>query len=288
MNQFSKNIFNMYAEKGINWISQLPILIKNCETLWGLSNLKPLDNLSYNYVLKGTQNTSPIILKLSLDISGLKKESRALNAFSYFGCVNVLAEIDGALLLECAVPGISLKSYFPSQEILATQIACNLMKTLHQKEVVKDFFPNMNDLLKILDQDWNIAENILQKARRIRAQLLATASEPVLLHGDLHHDNIIQNGSHWVAIDPKGIIGEVACEIPTFIFNPIPELLNSKVQVSIIKNRVKQFSVTLNIDEKRILDWCYIRAVLGWVWSLEDGLDTQYFNTLTKMFDRWV
>ena len=164
MNQFSKNMFNMYAEKGKHWISQLTILIGNLEILWGLSELKPVDNLSYNYVLKGTQNTRPIILKLSLDIDGLKKESRSLNAFSGFGCVRVLAEIDGALLIECAVPGTSLKSYFPSKEVLATQIACHLIKTLHQRGVVKDFFPHMNDLLKILDQEWNIADNILEKA----------------------------------------------------------------------------------------------------------------------------
>ncbi len=103
MNTFSKNIVDIYGDRGINWLTQLPNLTRDLEVLWSLSELQPVDNLSYNYVLKGTQNNKPIILKISLDIEGLKRESKALNYFAGINCAKILAEIEGALLLECAV-----------------------------------------------------------------------------------------------------------------------------------------------------------------------------------------
>lgn len=46
-----------------------------------------------------------------------------------------------------------------------------------------------------------------------------------MLHVDLHHDNILQNGNEWLVIDPKGVVGEPAYEVAAFIHNPMPELL---------------------------------------------------------------
>lgn len=51
-------------------------------------------------------------------------------------------------------------------------------------------------------------------------ELMSNQGEPVLLHGDLHHYNILQRQSEWLAIDPKGIIGEREFEIGTFLKNP--------------------------------------------------------------------
>jgi streptomycin 6-kinase len=42
------------------------------EATYELSNLKPVEALSYNYVLSGFQGSQPIILKLGLDIDGFK------------------------------------------------------------------------------------------------------------------------------------------------------------------------------------------------------------------------
>jgi len=36
------------------------------------------------------------------------------------------------------------------------------------------------------------------------------------------------------------------------------------------------------------LDWCFVQAVLAWVWSIEDGLDESYFKQLTEIFDKKI
>ena len=277
MTAFESNIINIYGEKGRRWLDHLPNLVTQLANTYGLSNLKPVDNLSYNYVLTGFQDSKAVILKLGLDIDGFKREASALMAFSGFGVVEVLSESNGLLLLECAVPGVSLKSYFHENDDEAINITANVIKELHKAPIPSTHaFPHIKDWLEALDGDLKIPVQTLQKAREIRDQLLKTAEPDVLLHGDLHHDNILQNSNDWVVIDPKGVIGELAYEVAAFIRNPIPELLTHADAPNIIHNRITRFARLLELPSQRILDWCFVQAVLSWAWSLEDNLDPGY------------
>lgn len=287
MKTFEQNIINLYGEKGRQWRENLPNLVTQLANTYGLSNLKPVNNLSYNYVLSGFQGAHPIILKLGLDIDGFKREAAALMAFLGFGVVEILSENNGLLLLECAVPGISLKSYFPENDDQAINITANVIKRLHKAPIPNTHaFPHVKDWLEALDGDLEIPLQTLQKSREIRDQLLQTSEPDVLLHGDLHHDNILQNGDEWLVIDPKGVIGEPAYEVAAFIRNPMPELLNHADAPNIIHNRVTRFAELLELPSQRILDWCFVQAVLSWVWAIEDGCDTSYFEHVTKVFNK--
>lgn len=93
-------------------LASLPTLLDKLANKLDLSQLKPVDNLSYNYVIVGLQGNKPIVLKLSLDFEGLKQEAKILNAFLGFGTVKVIAQDEGVLLLERVIPGVSLKSFF--------------------------------------------------------------------------------------------------------------------------------------------------------------------------------
>jgi streptomycin 6-kinase len=284
MKTLEKNIINLYGNKGKQWITNLPNLIAHVGATYGLSNLNPVKNLSYHYVLSGVQGNQPIILKLGMDIDSLKQEARALRAFSGFGVVCVIAENDGLLLQVRA--GVSLKSYFPTKDNEAISITLNTIKRLHKAPIPRiHSFPNVKDWLAVLDKDWGIPAKYIQKARALRDNLLKTSEKEVLLHGDLHHDNILQNGDNWVVIDPKGVIGESAYEAAAFIRNPLPELLEHDNVQAIIDNRIICFAEMLKLPEGRILDWCFVQALLSWVWALEDGSDTIYFKQIIELLE---
>jgi streptomycin 6-kinase len=289
MKAFEQNIINLYGEKGRQWLDDLPSLIAQVAKIYELSNLKLVNNLSYNYVLSGFQGSHPIILKLVLDIDGFKREAAAMMAFSEFGVVQVFSENAGLLLLECAVPGVSLKSYFPENDDEAINITASVIKRLHKAPIPSTYtFPHIKDWLAALDKNWNIPAQYLQKARQLRTHLLKNSIKKVLLHGDLHHDNILQNGDDWIVIDPKGVIGEPTYEVAAFIRNPIPELLTHDNAKNIIHNRIIRFAEILELSSQRILDWCFVQAVLSWVWALEDGGDDSYFKKLTEFFERYT
>ncbi len=106
-----------------------------------------------------------------------------------------------------------------------------------------------------------------------------------MLHGDLHHDNILQQGNDWLIIDPKGVIGEQAYEIAAFIRNPIPNLLSNDNAKDIVQDRINLFSHILNIPKTKIANWCFAQAVLAWIWALEDCCDTSYWPWLVDILD---
>jgi streptomycin 6-kinase len=96
--------------------------------------------------------------------------------------------------------------------------------------------------------------------------------EPVLLHGDLHHDNILAAGRHlWLAIDPKGIVGEPSYEVGALLRNPWPQLLDMPQPGRILAQRVDQLAAELGFDRARIVGWGVAQAVLSAWWCLEDG-----------------
>jgi len=133
-----------------------------------------------------------------------------------------------ALLLERAVPGITLKSLFPDNDDAAVAHAVTVMKRLHAVPVSNlTSFACVQDWLKALDKAHPaLSRTHISKARELAQYLVATQNRPVLLHGDLHHENILSS-SHdgWLAIDPKGVVGESAYEVGAFVRGPFPELL---------------------------------------------------------------
>jgi streptomycin 6-kinase len=285
MSKFQSNIISIYGEKGKICLDRLPELVEQISIRLGLKDLEPVSNLSYNYILFGLQGDSPIIIKLGLDSEALEREAAALKCFAEYGAVKVLAVCEGMLLLERAVPGTSLKSYFSDRSEGAVRIVCNAIKKLHQAKIPECHnFPHIKDWLSALDRNQDIPDVYLQKAKKLRDQLLQTTGADVLLHGDLHHDNVLQNNRAWVVIDPKGVIGDAAYEVAAFVRNPIPDLLEQTNTTEIINNNISMFSDILNISKARIVDWCFVQAVLSWVWSLEDGCETSNFEQITKVF----
>jgi len=124
------------------------------------------------------------------------------------------------------------------------------------------------------------------KARKLRDELLATSYKLEVLHGDLHHDNILNNDFNWKVIDPKGVMGDHIYDIATFICNPMEELIALEDPIQIIKNRIIFFAKEFCIPAQRIHDWCFVCSILSWAWAIEDGLDTVDFKRRTEIFDR--
>ena len=289
MTPFEQNMISIHGNKGRQWLAGLPELVNSMAVHFGLSGLHPMGNLTYNYVMAGLKGAEPVILKLGPDSEALNREARALKAFAGFGAVKLLEEEKGALLLERIMPGQSLKNYFPAKDMQAVRIVCDVMQRLHQAPLPADSsFPAVSGWLQALDQNWEIPAVYLRKARNLKDQLLETSASPVLLHGDLHHDNILDKGNGWVAIDPKGVMGEPLYEAAAFIRNPLPEFPNSADVRDMIKNRIASFTHILGASEKRLEKWCFVQAVLSWVWDREDKTETKNSERLTRLFEGLV
>jgi len=84
--------------------------------------------------------------------------------------------------------------------------------------------------------------------------------EHVLLHGDLHHHNLLRGFDRWVAVDPKPLIGEREFDVAAFLWNPLdlwptPELTERRIAAFIAGG----------LEERRLRDWAIVRGAL---WDL--------------------
>lgn len=213
------------------------------------------------------------------------REAAALRAFAGYGVCRLISYDDRTLVLERAVPGDTLRAFFPDRDAQACEIIMHALARLHHAPMPpKHRFPHVRELLATLDAEWAIPASYLAMARELRTQLLETAAPDVLLHGDLHHDNIVKEGDAWLVIDPKGGIGEPAYDAGAFIRNPLNELIEYPHYVEIIRSRITYFARELHVSEQRIADWCFVQAVVAWCWAIEDGLDTLVFERHASVF----
>ena len=283
MNELKKNIISMYNDEGKQWLDSLPDITAKIAQEHNLSGLTPVNNMKFNYVASGYQNHNPIILKIGMNSQALSKEASCLKAFAKHAVADVIAHDDNMIIMERAVPGNTIEDHFPDNDIEATKILCAKLKELHKASIPESHnFYHLSELFKTLDQKLDIPDEILTKAKHLRDNLLKSTKKEVLLHADLHFDNILKNGDRWLVIDPKGFIGDPAFELAAYLCNPIPELLQENKPREIIENRINICSAELDIDSRRISGWLYAKSVLCWAWSLEDNLDASYWHYFIK------
>jgi streptomycin 6-kinase len=112
-----------------------------------------------------------------------------------------------------------------------------------------------------------IPRDLLHQAQSIADRLLATTAKGVLLHGDLHHFNLLSHGNEWFAIDPKGVIGDPALEPAAFIRNPCTTIRQVKDLPALMRTRIQCFAEGLGLPTGRIWEWAFAHNVLSAWWD---------------------
>jgi streptomycin 6-kinase len=291
MQKFTQNIINIYGKQGEKWLAHLPMMIDSLADHWKLNHLVPVDNMTFHYVAKAiTNNNQAVVLKISCDEKTIADERQALMYFNGDGCIQLIDYHPDyhALLLQQATPGTSLTVLYPTQVDYVMDCYVDTMKKLHSKCLPKQhYYRHISDWLKAID---NLIPNqpcpahLLAKAIHLKNKLLTSMTTQIFIHGDLHHDNILKNGNEWLAIDPKGIIGEPAFEIAAFDFMYVNELANNTDIKNIFETRINLLAEKVNLDAQRIKDWVFVRLILMAAWHVEDNSDPSSAITLAETF----
>ncbi len=120
-----------------------------------------------------------------------------------------------------------------------------------------------------------VPADLVTQAESLFRQLVRTSAEPVLCHGDLHHDNILSSSrDEWLVIDPKGVAAEPAYEVAAMIRNPHRKLKHIKNLKPLLELRLNTLAKELEHNPTRILQWCFAQTVLSALWSVEGGVKT--------------
>jgi streptomycin 6-kinase len=238
-----------------------------------------------SYVRRDDQR---LVLKLVKQENDEWNAGDVLTAFDGNGVVRVYEHTGGAMLLERLQPGTSLvEMVVNGRDEEGTEILAGVMEKMRANDA-PDVVPTNTAWARgfaryLATDDKQIPRDFIESAQRVFADLGRSQSRPRLLHGDLHHYNVLFDSKRgWVAIDPKGVMGELEYEIGAVLRNPVehPELFLAR---PVIERRLKQFTNHLGLNYERTLAWAFAQAVLSAVWGVEDGFEVDATNPGLKL-----
>jgi streptomycin 6-kinase len=278
---FARTIAEVFDAAGAAWLQRLPALIAECERRWSLTILPPFE-LSYNYVAPARRaDGTEVVLKLGVPNPELTTEIAALRLYDGYGAARLLdADAEaGFLLLERLRPGTPLVEV--ADDAQATAIAAGVMRKLWRPVPPEHPFPDVRRWARSLytlrerydGTTGPLPPRLVDQAVRLYDELIASSSAPVLLHADLHHWNILAaEREPWLALDPKGVVGEPAYEVGALLRNPIPDIATFPDAPRILGRRIDQLAELLGFDRQRLIGWGIAQVVLSATWDIDDSL----------------
>ncbi|MFI5493955.1 aminoglycoside phosphotransferase family protein [Actinoplanes sp. NPDC051859] len=274
---FVRNVTGTWGDAGRAWLADLPERIAAVARRWDLT-VGPAYPLSFNWVAPVRRaDGSPAVLKLGLAESGhLVAEATALAWFDGRAAARLLDSdaAAGALLLERLTPGTTLRTLVQHEDERATGVLIDVMRRLHRPAPaglrLSDLADRTADFAAYLDRPTGrLPHDLVAEAMHRYADLCASAPTRVVLHGDLHHDNVLAaDREPWLAIDPHGVVGDPCAEIGPVLYNPLD---GAEPVLSLLQRRVEQFADGLDLPLDRVVAWGFVQAVLSEVWDAEGG-----------------
>jgi streptomycin 6-kinase len=173
----------------------------------------------------GQRGTLPVVLKVVKNPGDEWRCGNVLDAFGGRGVVRVYEYTAGAALLEKAIPGRPLAELsLTGRDDEATEVVADVIGRMSPSHSAS--CPTVDDWAASFDRYGatgadEIPGHLVAEARHLYAALCSSQTRLRLLHGDLQHHNILFDADRgWLAIDPKGVFGEIECEIGPALRNP--------------------------------------------------------------------
>jgi streptomycin 6-kinase len=156
----------------------------------------------------------------------------------------------------------------------ATQIICAVVAHLHGPRSLPtpDVIP-LTRWFEALEPAAGVHGGILRLSSETASKLLATQRDMTVLHGDIHHGNILDFGPRgWLAIDPKGLSGERGFDYANLFCNPDYEAATMPGR---LERRVELVAAAAALEPSRLLRWILSWAGLSAAWLLDDGVSAK-------------
>ncbi|HEV8064625.1 MAG TPA: aminoglycoside phosphotransferase family protein [Acidimicrobiales bacterium] len=293
-----------------SWAESLPELVDSYLELWELEIVGSLPMNAMYVVPVARSDGRQCVLKVQpTDVPGVEGARLEMLGLRLAGpaAVEVLAEDAGAgvLLLERAVPGTTLVGLAGRDDDLATETLAGVIADYGRP--VEDpeqsglrAFSEYAEAFETFDRgrfgdiprskaaarpDTGLTVILgidelgtgmpalrrhRQTAERLLRELEADSVEPYLLHGDLHHENVLLDEARGhLVIDAWGLYGERAADVAPAMHNPIDLVARTEDLVGLFRRRLAIYSGVLGIDRDRLAAWCYAYDVIRTLWSTE-------------------
>lgn len=248
---------------------------------WNLEILQLVDYFSVNCIfICRSKQYGEAILKIGSPSTEVLTEYNTLCEYNgrHF-CKVFEADIENGIILEELIkPGIRLREEKSLENRLLT--FSNLFNGLHIEPAKANIYPTYFDWVSRITafmKDQTEHKQLyfyMVKAKDICESLCKVYAKKVLLHGDLHHDNILLgNDKNYKIIDPKGVIGDPIFDIPRFILNEFygVDEIPFKEYRKHIEKITNYFEKSLNVPIDVINKLIFIETTMANCWNVESS-----------------
>jgi streptomycin 6-kinase len=248
------------------WRANVADLVTDCCKEWGLHLGEPyVPGVCGHVVRVELPDATPAVLKVWWPHREADQEADALERWDGDGAVRVLARDDerNAVLLERCEPGAFLST---AEDPIGVFV--NLLPRLWKSG--DGFRPLAEEAEFWIEHELqDVADARLKDAAlHYLAELAPSQGEQVLLHQDLHGENVLSaQRERWLVIDPKPLAGEREFSVAPIVRSD--ELGHSKRDTLY---RLDRLCADLGLDRDRALGWTVAQTV---AWSGgSDYIDT--------------
>jgi streptomycin 6-kinase len=220
------------------------------------------------------------MLKIT-DVEEERRGSKQMEWWGGDGAALVLARDDAALLMERAESGRPLAALSLSgRDNDAIAIACRTAARLHAPKAaaLPELMP-LETWFAALKPTARTHGGFLARSAAAAKELLGAPRDVCVLHGDIHHYNILDFGARgWLAIDPKGLTGERAFDFANLFCNP--DMANPAAAIAarpeVFARRIEIVTLQANISRSRLLKWIIAYTGLSSAWLMTDGVSPKH------------
>ncbi len=222
----------------------------------------------------------PAMLKLSAD-EAERSGAAVMHWWDGHGAAKVYCHDADAIVLERAQGRRSLLAMAAEgEDDEASRILCDTVARLHAPRIApKPPLIPLARWFRDLAPAAGKYGGVLTECHDIATALVADPRDETVLHGDIHHGNVLDFREHgWLAIDPKGLVGERGFDYANIFANPE---LSTVTDPDRLRRQLPIISAAANIEPARLLGWIAAYCGLSAAWFLDDGMSSEAQSPLT-------
>ena len=254
------------------WLERVPELLAERRDAWSLRLGEPYAAGRAGYVVRAElDDGTPAVLKLVYPHREAEHEAAALEAWAGNGAVRLLARSDDgwAMLLERCEPGTRICDALEGEDALDVMVELLPRLWRPATQPFRTLAEEAAWWVDCLPRDWErlgrpLDRALLDAAIDALGELAPTQGAQVLLHQDLHGENVLAaRREPWLAIDPKPLIGE-----REFAASPVIRSFELGAGKTGLVRRLDRLTAELGLDRDRVRGWALGQTL---AWALDDA-----------------
>lgn len=295
---FARSTVDREGEAGAAWLAELPALVDDLMARWDCVPDGEVAHGQVGVIVPVLRASGPAVLKVSFPHPGNVHEPDAFAAWGGRGAVQLYERDDErfAMLLERAQSS-TLGELADGDEIAS--VSGQLSRRLS--------IPAPAGLPRLADQADGWAAELRRDVADFPGALpvavvdsaLAVIDElghqqpELVVHGDFHGRNILRaDREPWLAVDPKGYVGDPAYDGATLLKPRALALIESDDLMKALLHELDVFAEAAELDLERVRRWAHLQVVQAAFHGRRHGFGRArggpYLDRLLAVVDHWA